>query len=272
MVTMIVGEAANFVAYIYAPAVLVTPLGALSIIISAVLAHFLLKEKLKKMGVLGCVSCIVGSVVIVIHAPKEQTPNSVEEIWNLATQPAFLIYVAITMSIVLALILHFEPLCGQTNILVYIGICSLMGALTVMSIKAIGIAIKLTMEGVSQIGYPQTWLFAMVAGTCVVTQLIYLNKALDTFNAAIVSPVYYVMFTTLTIVASAIMFKDWSGQDAASIASELCGFITVLTGTMILHGTREEEQQQASSEQVRWYESRKSTNEEHLITLYSPEY
>ena len=30
---VIVGEAANFVAYIYAPAVLVTPLGALSIII-----------------------------------------------------------------------------------------------------------------------------------------------------------------------------------------------------------------------------------------------
>ena len=45
-----------------------------------------------------------------------------------------------------------------------------------MSIKAIGIAIKLTMEGVSQIGYPQTWLFLMVAVTCVVTQLIYLNK------------------------------------------------------------------------------------------------
>ncbi|XP_014506551.1 probable magnesium transporter NIPA6 [Vigna radiata var. radiata] len=33
MVTMIIGEIANFVAYIYAPAVLVTPLGALSIIV-----------------------------------------------------------------------------------------------------------------------------------------------------------------------------------------------------------------------------------------------
>jgi len=32
-------------------------------------------------------------------------------------------------------------------------------------------------------------------------------QALDTFNATIVSPVYYVMFTTLTIIASAIMFK-----------------------------------------------------------------
>lgn len=35
----------------------------------------------------------------------------------------------------------------------------------------------------------------------------YAMQALDTFNAAIVSPVYYVMFTTLTIIASAIMFK-----------------------------------------------------------------
>jgi hypothetical protein len=83
------------------------------------------------MGVWGCVCCIVGSVMIVIHAPQEQTPNSVEEIWKLAMQPAFLIYVAISMSIVLALILYCEPLCGQTNILVYIGICSLMGSLTV---------------------------------------------------------------------------------------------------------------------------------------------
>lgn len=38
-VLVIVGEAANFVAYIYAPAVLVTPLGALSIIIRYVCDH-----------------------------------------------------------------------------------------------------------------------------------------------------------------------------------------------------------------------------------------
>ncbi|XP_034677831.1 probable magnesium transporter NIPA6 [Vitis riparia] len=135
MVLMIVGEVANFVAYVYAPAVLVTPLGALSIIISVILAHFMLKERLQKIGVLGCVSCIVGSVVIMIHAPQEHTPNSVQEIWALATQPVFLIYVAATLSAVLGLILYFEPRYGQTNILVYLGICSLMGPLTVVSIK-----------------------------------------------------------------------------------------------------------------------------------------
>ncbi|XP_022136343.1 probable magnesium transporter NIPA6 isoform X1 [Momordica charantia] len=272
MVTMIIGEIANFVAYIYAPAVLVTPLGALSIIISAVLAHFLLKERLQKMGVVGCLSCIVGSVIIVIHAPQERTPDSVQEIWDLATQPAFLVYVAATISLVLALMLYFEPRYGHVNILVYLGICSLMGSLTVMSIKAIGIAIRLTLEGVSQVAYPQTWLFLTVAVVCVVTQLNYLNKALDTFNAALVSPVYYAMFTTLTIVASAIMFKDWLGQDASTIVSELCGFITVLSGTIILHSTREQPPVSTQGS-VAWYigDSMKGI-EEHLITISNSHY
>nr|XP_010910178.1 probable magnesium transporter NIPA6 isoform X1 [Elaeis guineensis] len=273
MITMIVGEISNFVAYMFAPAVLVTPLGALSIIVSAVLAHFFLKEKLQRMGVLGCVLCIVGSTVIVLHAPEEKTPSSVEQIWNLATQPginfliivvrvflvlllplvfddkwlgiifvlrpAFLFYAASAVAVSLVLMLHCSPRYGQTNIMVYLGICSAIGSLTVMSIKAIGIAIKLTVEGINQAGYFQTWVFAMVAITCIIIQLIYLNKALDTFNTAVVSPIYYAMFTTLTIFASAIMFKDWSGQSASNIASEICGIITVLSGTTVLHSTRE---------------------------------
>jgi len=46
-----------------------------------------------------------------------------------------------------------------------------------------------------------------VVGVCVLTQMNYLNKALDLFNTAIVSPIYYVMFTTFTITASIILFQ-----------------------------------------------------------------
>jgi uncharacterized membrane protein len=242
MVTMLVGEIANFIAYMFAPAVLVTPLGALSIIVSAVLAHFTLNEKLHRVGVLGCGLCIVGSTMIILHAPQEMTPSSVEQIWHLATQPSFLCYAAIAVGVSLFLMLYCAPQCGQTNIIVYVGICSVIGSLTVMSIKAVGIAIKLTIEGINQAGYFQTWVFAVVSATCIVIQLVYLNKALDTFNTAVVSPIYYAMFTTLTILASAIMFKDWSGQRASNIASEICGFLTVLAGTVVLHSTREPDQ------------------------------
>lgn len=45
-----VGEAANFAAYAFAPASLVTPLGALSVLISAILASKYLNEKLNLLG------------------------------------------------------------------------------------------------------------------------------------------------------------------------------------------------------------------------------
>lgn len=58
--------------------------------LSAVLAHFMLKEKLHQLGVLGCVMCISGSVIIVIHAPQESPITSVQEIWTMATEPGWL--------------------------------------------------------------------------------------------------------------------------------------------------------------------------------------
>ncbi|CAA0805845.1 Probable magnesium transporter NIPA3 [Striga hermonthica] len=239
MITMIIGEVANFVAYAFAPAVLVTPLGALSIIVSAVLAHFILNEKLHPLGMLGCVMCIAGSIIIVIHAPQEQPISSVQEIWTMATQPPFLLYVGSVVILVFILIIHFAPQYGHTNVLVFTGICSLMGSLSVMSVKALGTSLKLTFEGNNQLIYPETWFFMLVVATCVIMQMNYLNKALDTFNTAIVSPIYYVLFTSLTILASVIMFKDWEGQNAGSIMSEICAFIVVLSGTILLHSTKD---------------------------------
>ncbi|XP_038884194.1 probable magnesium transporter NIPA4 isoform X2 [Benincasa hispida] len=155
--------------------------------------------------------------------------------WNLA----FLLYAALVMTAVFILIFHFIPQYGQTHIMVYIGVCSLVGSLSVMSVKAIGIALKLTLSGMNQLIYPQTWIFTLVVITCVLTQMNYLNKALDTFNTAVVSPIYYVMFTSFTILASVIMFKDWDRQSPTQVVTEMCGFVTILSGTFLLHKTKD---------------------------------
>lgn len=57
---------------------------------SAVLAHFILEERLHIFGVLGCVLCMVGSTTIVLHAPHERIIHSVKEVWLLATEPGIL--------------------------------------------------------------------------------------------------------------------------------------------------------------------------------------
>ena len=80
-----------------------------------------------------------------------------------------------------------------------LAICSLIGSLSVVSCKALGIALKLTFRGNNQLGDPDTWLCALFVAACVVTQMNYLNRALDVFNAAVVTPVYYVGFTTCTL-------------------------------------------------------------------------
>ncbi|KAI3903750.1 hypothetical protein MKW92_040437 [Papaver armeniacum] len=208
MVTMIVGEIANFAAYAFAPAILVTPLGALSIIVSAVLAHFILEEKLHIFGVLGCVLCVVGSTSIVLHAPQEKAMQSVKEVWHLATEPGFLVYACIVVVVVCVLIFLFVPKYGEKNIMVYIGICSLMGSITVMSVKALGIALKLTFSGSNQFVYFQTWFFTVVVVVSCLLQLNYLNK-------------------------------DWDTQNASQIVTELCGFVTILSGTFLLHKTKD---------------------------------
>lgn len=51
------------------------------------MAYFILNEKLHRLGILGCVMCIVGSVIIVLNAPQEKPISSVQEIWSMATQP-----------------------------------------------------------------------------------------------------------------------------------------------------------------------------------------
>ncbi|KAK7246284.1 hypothetical protein RIF29_41146 [Crotalaria pallida] len=143
---------------------------------NAALAHIILRERLHLFGILGCVLCVVGSTTIVLHAPQEREIESVTEVWDLAMEPAFLFYAALIITAAFVLIFHFIPLYGQTHILVYIGVCSLIGSLSVMSVKALGIAIKLTLSGMNQLIYPQTWIFTLVVAVCVLTQMNYLNK------------------------------------------------------------------------------------------------
>ena len=85
--TMGLGEVANFAAYAFAPAILVTPLGALSVLTGAILGSYFLNEKLGKLGKIGCLTCVIGSLIIVLHAPPDKEVQTVDEILNYAIQP-----------------------------------------------------------------------------------------------------------------------------------------------------------------------------------------
>ncbi|KAG8660770.1 hypothetical protein MANES_02G191001v8 [Manihot esculenta] len=214
MITMVVGEIANFAAYAFAPAILVTPLGALSIIIrqeKIYIAHF---------WILGCALCVVGSITIVLHAPQEGT---------------FLCYAVFVIGAVFIIIVHVIPQYGQTHVMVYKAVCSLVGSLSVMGVKAIGIALKLTFLGMNQFLYPQTCAFTLVVVTCVITQMNYLNEALDTFNTAVMCDQIDRNEQTSWSEQKRFIGEYWDRQNPTQIVTEICGFVTILSGTFLLH-------------------------------------
>ncbi|EGI62689.1 Magnesium transporter NIPA2 [Acromyrmex echinatior] len=218
LLSMGLGEAANFVAYAFAPASLVTPLGALSVLISAVLASRYLNEKLNLLGKMGCLLCILGSMVIILHSPKEEEISSLSELIIKIREPAY----------------------GKQNILVYICLCSSVGSLTVMSCKGLGLALKETISGgKNAFANWLTWVFIFSVILCIMIQMNYLNKSLDLFDTSIVTPVYYVFFTTLVIIASAILFKEWAKMNIENILGASCGFLVVIIAIFLLNAFKE---------------------------------
>ncbi|MBN3297345.1 NIPA4 protein, partial [Amia calva] len=235
LLTMGGGEAANFAAYAFAPATVVTPLGALSVLISAVLSSYLLGESLNLLGKLGCVLSLLGSTVMVIHAPEEEEVRTLEEMTAKLLDPGFIVFAIVLFILCMVLIFYFSPRIGQTNILIYISICSLLGAFTVSSVKGLGIAIKTFVNDPFVIKHPLTWIMIFTLVTSVIIQVNYLNKSLDVFNTLLVYPIYYVLFTTVVLTTSIILFKEWYSMSGVDIVGTLCGFAVIIFGVFMLH-------------------------------------
>ncbi|XP_074460063.1 magnesium transporter NIPA4 isoform X2 [Larus michahellis] len=239
LLTMGGGEAANFAAYAFAPATIVTPLGALSVLISAILSSYLLGERLNLLGKLGCMLSLVGSTVMVIHAPEDEEVTTLDEMSSKLKEPGFLAYAAILLAVCFLLIFYLAPRYGQSNILIYLTICSVIGAFSVSSVKGLGIAIKGFFAGRPVLQHPLTWILVITLVASITTQINYLNKSLDIFNTSLVFPIYYVLFTTIVITTSIILFKEWVTMTVVDIIGTVCGFLTIILGVFLLHAFKD---------------------------------
>lgn len=258
-----VGEAANLMAYAFAPAALVTPLGALSVLVAAILSSRLLQERLNFIGKvkhlklvyyikciqydivillfqIGCFLCVVGSIVFVIHSPKSEEIQFFSELCEKLVDIIFLSY-AVTIFVMTYIVKTvFVPRFGNTNVTVYLFICSGTGSLTVVFCKGVALAIKDTLSSdVNNFTNFTFWLLLLMSILCIIVQMNYLNKALDIFNTSVVTPIYYVMFTILVIIASGILFREWEHMIFEDILGCICGFLILIIAVFTLNAFKD---------------------------------
>lgn len=144
--------------------------------------------------------------MIVLHAPPDEPVERIDQLLALALRPCmllhghlfaliamfwltlfppvFLFYCLLITVFSLVMIYRFSPVYGRRTPLVYISICSTVGSISIMAIKAFGIALKLTLEGHNQFGNPSTYVFALIVIVCILVQMNYLNKALSQFSTS----------------------------------------------------------------------------------------
>ncbi|XP_032115532.1 magnesium transporter NIPA4 [Sapajus apella] len=237
--TMAAGEVANFGAYAFAPATVVTPLGALSVLISAILSSYFLGESLNLLGKLGCVICVAGSTVMVIHAPEEEKVTTIMEMASKMKDTGYIVFAVLLLVSCLILIFVIAPRYGQRNILIYIIICSVIGAFSVAAVKGLGITIKNFFQGLPVVRHPLPYILSLILALSLSTQVNFLNRALDIFNTSLVFPIYYVFFTTVVVTSSIILFKEWYSMSAVDIAGTLSGFVTIILGVFMLHAFKD---------------------------------
>lgn len=233
------GEVANFGAYAFAPATVVTPLGALSILISAVFSSYFLRESLNLLGKLGCVICVAGSTVMVIHAPEEEKITTIMEMAAKMKDIGYIVFAVFLLVSCLILIFVVAPRYGQRNILVYIVICSVIGAFSVPASKGLGMTIRNFFQGLPVVRHPLPYILSLMLALSISTQVNFLNRALDIFNTSLVFPIYYVFFTTTVMTSSIILFKEWYRMSAVDIVGTLAGFVTIILGVFMLHAFKD---------------------------------
>jgi hypothetical protein len=175
MTLMIVGEICNFVAYAFVDAILVTPLGALSVVVTTILSAIFLKERLSFVGKIGCFMCIIGSVVIVMNAPEQSAVADIQEMKHFVIAPGFLSYAGVIVVGCAFIAWWAGPRYGKKSMLVYLSICSLIGGLSVVATQGLGSAVVAQAGGKPQFNQWFLYVLLVFVVTTLVTEIIFLN-------------------------------------------------------------------------------------------------
>ena len=191
----------------------------------------------------------MGTVVIVVNAPEDRDIQTVDEILQYAMRAPFQIYCLCTACSSLYMVWRVVPRYGHRTPLVYLSICSLVGSISVMSVKALGVALRLTFDGHNQLTHVSTYWFGLMVVLCILVQMNYFNRALDQFSTNVVNPIYYVMFTTSTILASVLLFQGFDTTNAAAV-SLLGGFLVTFLGVYLLNANAQAPASSADYERV----------------------
>ncbi|KAK2000949.1 DUF803-domain-containing protein [Colletotrichum falcatum] len=232
------GELGNFLAYGFAPASIVSPLGVVALISNCVIAPIVFKEQFRQRDFWGVVIAVAGVVVVVLSAKQEETKLDPDAVWEAITTLAFEIYLAVTISLIIVL-MWASPRYGHRTILIDLGLVGLFGGFTALSTKGVSSILSTTLLGAFKT--PVAWALLFILLFTAVMQVRYVNKALQRFSSTQVIPIQFVLFTLCVIVGSAVLYRDFERTSAEQAGKFVGGCLLTFFGVFLITSGRVEE-------------------------------
>ena len=123
---MTVGEAGNFLAYGFAPASIVSPLGVVALVSNCIIAPFFLKERFRTQDFCGVVTAIAGAITVAFSATDNNPKLGPDDIWELIATWEFETYLGITVFAIICLMFASNKY-GRNSIFIDLGLVGLFG-------------------------------------------------------------------------------------------------------------------------------------------------
>jgi drug/metabolite transporter (DMT)-like permease len=233
---MTIGETGNFLAYGFAPASIVSPLGVVALISNCVIAPFMLKERFRWRDFWGVVVAVGGAVTVVLSAKQKEKKLGPHDVIGAITTTEFEVYMGVTF-VLIGILAWASPKYGNRTILVDLGLVGLFGGYTALSTK--GVASMLSSTLWKAFTTPITYaLVAVLIGTAVM-QVRYVNKALQRFDSTQVIPVQFVLFTLSVIIGSAVLYRDFEKTTAERALKFVGGCLLTFFGVFLITSGRD---------------------------------
>ncbi|KAI8097498.1 magnesium transporter NIPA-domain-containing protein [Halteromyces radiatus] len=241
---MVLGETGNFMAYGFAPASTIAPLGTTTLVSNAILAPCLLDEHFRPRDFFGVLFAVCGAAGVVWSSKTHEVKLSPELVAAALTQIRSIVFYGITLFLIIVLTL-LSPDYGAKNIFVDLGIVAVYGAYTVLSTKSLSSLLNLTMYKLFT--YPISYILLVVLIFTAVMQIKYLNKALQRFDGVAVIPTQFVLFTISAIIGSAVIYRDFDDEDADHLLKFIFGCLIEFFGVFLITSNRRESNYHANT-------------------------
>ncbi|KAJ5908349.1 hypothetical protein N7495_001031 [Penicillium taxi] len=235
IVLMTLGEMGNFMAYGFAPASIVSPLGVVALISNCIIAPCLLKEQFRKRDLWGVLISIAGAAVVVLSANSSEEKLGPDEILERITTWEFELYFGLTTGLIIAL-MWISHQYGRQSIFIDVGLVALFGGYTALSTK--GVSSMLTFTLWHAITFPITYLLVFILVASALMQVRYINRALQRFDSTQVIPTQFVLFTLSVIIGSAVLYRDFNSMTVGRAAKFIGGCLLTFLGVYFITSGR----------------------------------